>query len=367
MARQDGSSCTPEFELLLLASRTELDSRVEDRICSLVEEGIEWGHLIYLARYHRVLELLYQSLRRVVPGAIKGDAENFLRNAAHRTVAYNVILLRELGRLYEEMRAEGIDMISFKGPLLAHVAYGNLGLRSSVDLDFLIRPDSLPRVEALLIDNGYHVAQRMTGLSSFQRKAYVSLARQITYLSPARGVGLDVHTAVLPPGYRYRFGFEDLRQRSRMATASGVSVPVFAAEDMIHLLCFHGVKNRWDQLKYVCDIAEFARSHADMQWDEVFARARKTRGESVLLHGLHLAHVLLQAPLPEVVTSRIERNRTVVRLAEIAAANLMASHDTKLEWRHRVEFYMRSQDGISNKARYVMYSVMRHVGGVIDI
>jgi hypothetical protein len=363
-ARKTGD---PEFELLLYAARTDVDAHAAQRIVDIIENGVEWGHLLFLGRHHRVLELLYQSLRRHAPSAIRGEVESYLRNEAHRTVAFNMILLRELVRMYRMLGEKDIEMISFKGPLLAQLAYGNLGLRSSVDLDFLIRPKDLGGLEEVVKADGFEVAQRMTTLSPFQKHAYLRLARQISYVNGTRGIGLDVHTNVMPPGYRYKYSFEELLARSRVVEAVGRPVRVFAEEDMLHLLCFHGVKNRWDQLKYVCDVGEVVRSHQDLNWDEVLSRAEDTRGERVLYHGLHLARLLLDTPLPPEVIRRIGRASYVDRLAEIAVENLLNSSQQMLNQRTRIEFHLKTQDGLVNKSRYVMYSLMRHVGGVIDI
>lgn len=362
--RQTGD---PEFELLLYAARTHVDDHASARIVEIVDEGVEWGHVLFLARHHRVLELLYQSLRLHTPIAIHGEVESYLRNEAHRTVAYNMILLRELVRLYRMLGEQGVEMISFKGPLLAQLAYGNLGLRSSVDLDFLIRPEDLGGLEKVVEDDGFEVAQRMTTFTPFQKQAYLRLARQISYVNPVRGVGLDVHTNVMPPGYRYKYPFDDLLARSRVVESVGRPIRVFADEDILHLLCLHGVKNRWDQLKYVCDVAEVVRSKADLNWDDVLSRAHQTRGERVLYHGLHLANLLLDAPLPGEVVRRIDGMAYTARLAEIAIDNLLHSSQIMLSQRTRFEFHLKTQDGVANKMRYVMYSLMRHVGGIIDI
>jgi hypothetical protein len=357
----------PEFELLLAASRTQVDGFVADRVHELVDDDFEWGHFLFLGRYHRVLELLYQSLRKAVPGVINGEVENYLRNVAHRTVAYNMVLLRELGRLSDELKAVGIDMINFKGPVLAHLAYGNMGLRSSVDLDFLIRDEDLPRLEEFLQADGYDVASRMQNLNAFQRTAYLRLARQISFVDRRRAVGLDVHTHVMPPGYRYAFSFDDLLERSNEINVGGFKLRVFAPEDTIHLLCFHGVKNRWDHLKHVCDVAEFARAHPDLDWDDTLRRAEKTRGERILYHGLHLARMLLDFETPPEVTGRIKSASYLPPLANIAVDNLLRSHQQVLGRKERINFHLRTQDNLANKTRYCLYSVMRHVGGIIDI
>lgn len=356
-----------EFDLLLQTARASLGEQAQARTVLLSEHEVEWEHFLYLTQYHRVTELVYQALRKYAPGAIKGDVENFLRNAAHRTVAYNMVLVGELGRLNRILAEAELPFITFKGPVLAQTAYGNLGLRSSVDLDLLIRPADFPRLQDLLIEQEYELGSRVTEMSSLQRRAYLHLARQMSFVNRRRVIGLDVHTHVMPPGYYYPFSFDELYQRSRSVRVGSTNVQAFEAEDMVHLLCFHGVKNRWDQLKYVCDVREFVLSHPDLDWDAVIDRAVRIRGERILYHGLHVAAALLEMPLPPEVRRRVEQASYGESLADLARTNLMNSQEQMLSNRERMRFHLNIQDTLLNRARYVMYSLMRHVGGVIDI
>lgn len=356
-----------EFDLLLQAARASLGERAQARLGNLDPEEIEWEHFLYLTQYHRVTELVYQALRKHAPHAIKGEVENFLRNVAHRTVAYNMMLVGELGRLKQMLGREGVPFITFKGPVLAQEAYGNLGLRSSVDLDLLVRAGDFKRLHHLLEEDGYELGSRVKEMTRLQRRAYLRLAKQISFINKTRMIGLDVHTDVMPPGYYYPFSFDELLSRSRTVRVGPAEVQAFEAEDMVHLLCFHGVKNRWDQLKYVCDVREFVISHPGLDWDLVMRRAEKIRGERILYHGLSVAHRLLDLQLPVEVQRRVHEEAYSDSLVDLTRMNLLNSHDQMLSGRDRMRFYLTIQDDLVNRARYVLYSVMRHVGGVIDI
>ncbi|MFW5955406.1 MAG: nucleotidyltransferase family protein [Rhodothermales bacterium] len=360
-------TASPEFDLLLSSARTRLEGSAAERIEDLIAGPIEWEHFLFLAQFHRVTEVVYQTLRKQAPYAIAGDVENFLRGVAHRTVAYNMMLVQELARLKDVLESEGIRFFTFKGPALAQEAYGNLGLRSSADLDILIRPEDLERLEELLFLDGYEFGSGVRDLSPFRRRAYVGLSKQLSLINVKRMVGLDVHTGAMPPGYRYSFGFDELWERSRLERVGPESVRLFAPEDTLHLLCYHGVKNRWDQLKYVTDVAEYVRSHPDLEWETLIRRAEETHGERILYHGLHVASRLSDAPVPKEIAGRYEQEGYIEELAEIVLENLKNSYREPLDWRTRATFHLRTQDDLRNRARYSLYSLMRHVGGVIDI
>lgn len=56
----------------------------------------------------------------------------------HAVVARNLRLIHELGGLCDGLHAEGVDVLTLKGPVLAALAYPDIGSRACVDLDILI-------------------------------------------------------------------------------------------------------------------------------------------------------------------------------------------------------------------------------------
>ena len=352
---------------MLQVARTSTDSGADERIRELTEREIDWAHFAFLVRFHRVAELAYLTFRRDAPLGVKGDIENFLQSVVHRTTAVNLSLIGELRRVLAIFEENDLPFFAFKGPVLGQDAYKNTSLRGSVDIDLLIRPADLDRVSKLLPEIGYRIADRMAEMTPSKRGAYIALAKQVSFVNMQRRTGLDVHTNVMPPGYHFDTDFEVLKQRGRRVPVGGGLIPTFSVEDTLLLLCFHGVKNRWDQLKYVCDIAEHLRAHPDLDWLSVSEYAREIRGERILNHGLHLAHLLLAAPLPDEIQERIFAKAYLHPLAELALTNLQHSYDELLDWRQRARFHLATQDTLLNRSRYVLYSFLRHLGGVIDI
>jgi hypothetical protein len=76
-------------------------------------------------------------------------------------------------------------------------------------------------------------------------------------------------------------------------------------EEQVLVLCLHGGdKHQWARLKWINDIALFAARNG-VDWRRVMQEAdRLGRRETVLL-GLHLARILLGAPLPAEVSARM--------------------------------------------------------------
>ena len=68
----------------------------------------------------------------------------------------------------EAFRKEGLEAIPFKGPVLAHTLFGNVGARHSSDLDILIRNEDTKRIIELAEREGFELKYPKAGLSDRQ-------------------------------------------------------------------------------------------------------------------------------------------------------------------------------------------------------
>ncbi|OFZ49693.1 MAG: hypothetical protein A2381_05680 [Bdellovibrionales bacterium RIFOXYB1_FULL_37_110] len=66
------------------------------------------------------------------------------------------LLENELLSWQAEIKAQDLQVVLLKGMALVHTLYPDLGSRYMSDLDLLIGPNSLPDLERILINHGYH-------------------------------------------------------------------------------------------------------------------------------------------------------------------------------------------------------------------
>src|SRR6185295_18513676 len=60
-----------------------------------------------------------------------------------------------LGEILDLFERNGIPAMPFKGPVLAFQLYDQPGLRSSVDLDFLVHAEDILHARSVLLTRGY--------------------------------------------------------------------------------------------------------------------------------------------------------------------------------------------------------------------
>lgn len=347
-----------EFDIVAEGTAAGMGLPRHTELLELSGQDPDWTRVGRLASYHGVYPILFQALDHHVEN-VPGDVLERLHRAYIDTAARNLQQIQELGRVSRLLEADGVRMISFKGPILAHEAYGNLAHRPSIDLDLLVDSDDFETAAALLEEDGYAPVSR-PDIGGLRQSVHRYLSQQVPFIKD-RTYALDVHMNVMPPGYYYAFSFDTLYDRSHVANVAGQSIRSFQAEDVLQILCYHGVKNRWERLKHVCDVVAVIES-ANLDWDVVLSRSEETRAERVLATGLYLARSLLHVEVPADVASLVDRARRARELGDWVLERIPDNMETGLaDLGERIRLYLGIQDTLANKARYCAYSLLRRM------
>jgi len=299
----------PEHRLLLDGARTKLSEPQAERIRALLETDINWQGLLGDARRHRVALLLARSLRAVESGPETSSYDEHLREHTRVFAARNAYLLHELARLLALFAAERIPVIPYKGPVIATLAYGDVGLREFNDLDLLVQPQDIERASRVLRDAGFETRNRLTP----REQAHVQKEFK-EYCFQSGLVVVEPHWSITARRFPFPIDYAALWDRARPAALGHAMALVFAPEDMLVIQCVTGGKSRWRRLELVCDVAELLQAFPDLDWEAVEGRAIASGSARMLLLGLGLATELLEAPLPAAINNKIQADTHVLRL-----------------------------------------------------
>ena len=144
-----------EEELILGCARTTTEPRTAERVKSLANSGIDWGWVVDISLRNGVGPLLYKNLKSLAPSAAPSPIMETLQRHYYRNIAHNLALEDQLSALVRDFRAADIPAIPYKGPTLAALAYGDVGLRVFGDLDILIQEKDVGRAVDLMVARGY--------------------------------------------------------------------------------------------------------------------------------------------------------------------------------------------------------------------
>jgi hypothetical protein len=308
-ARNPGRPVTREFDYLLAAVRQFF--RPETRPPRA--EGLDWREVMRLAESHSVMPLLYRAC---------GNAE--LRDRIQEIARFSLTLSAELVKLLDVFEDQKIRVIPLKGPVLSAALYGEQALRTSADLDLLVRPGDLLRAKSLLEKAGYRMESVLhwpVGSACFRCRD-----SQLSFSDPTDRVSVDVHWRILPGYFPKSLDEADVWRNLRSVPWEGSKVWTLAPEHSLLFLCAHGTKHLWERLGWICDIARLLQVEPGIDWFEVFSHASRTHTSRMVYLGLLLASDLLGAELPLAVAERVTGDSRARALASIVTERLRAGN-----------------------------------------
>ncbi|MGF1574966.1 MAG: nucleotidyltransferase family protein [Cyanophyceae cyanobacterium] len=352
------SQFSPEMRLLILAARTQITDTTATELQHLAQQSLNWTRFIQLAHDHGVLPLVSHTLYRCQPQGLPVDMQNLLQEKTQDRICRNLYLAQELVRVVRLLQDSGIPCIPFKGPSLAQLAYGNLALRRFLDLDILI-PRELS-LKAIKILGGEGYLTQLT-LTPEQENDYLDSHIGFDLHNPEKRVSLELHWNLMSPVLSFPAQVEDLWSDPLEINLLGTQIHTISLNLLLIYLCFHANKHRWEQLKWICDIAELLGQTPEINWDhQIECQAVKLGSLRILLLGLSLANRLLDAPLPLHFQQQVEQDRQVLLLTQQVLRRIgdTSSHPPT-RWQDHW-FYLQSREQWQDRWPYC-----EHVGRLL--
>lgn len=172
-----------------------------------------------LSSAHAVTPLLYRALRAV---PIPQRAAEDLHSAFEKNARWNLALSAELCRLSELFERHAIAFVPLKGPVLSQQLYGDLSMRCSSDLDWLVHRRDVLRVRDVLSASRYRVGSPLHWPCD---SAYLrSRGAEISMVDESRFLSVDLHWRILPGSFASALTTKTSGNRSnRLRSAAGPS------------------------------------------------------------------------------------------------------------------------------------------------
>jgi len=316
------SSAQTPASLLLISARLQFDngSGVNARnvgvgVSDAWRETSVWDEALAIAATHGMRPLLYRFLSASGVAAIPDYVTAALQEFTQQNLKKNLRMTGELILLLRLFADCGVNVIPFKGPTLAALAYGDLGLREFGDLDLLIAKPDFMKARELLIARGYQPEMQ---LDARQTTAFVEAANVMAFWHPEKEILVETHWELSPKYMLFSPDLERLRQRMITSHPGGQTVMTLSPEDLLVYLCAHGAKHAWERLIWIADVAGLIHRHSNLDWHRVYGLAVEQRCERILSLGLRLARdvagVTLPATMEELVQSDAESERLAAKV-----------------------------------------------------
>jgi hypothetical protein len=344
-----------EDQLLLACASTRPKGGHSKALRQLACECKDWDYVLKAVQCHGITALVSSNLDDVAADIVPREPLEVLRRRFRANAARNLFLTQELLSLIRELGAHGISAIPFKGPLLAMTAYGNVAMREFLDLDVLVPKEHLHRAGEVLMQCGY---QQPAGQAGENQSVHVESQLGFDFIRKDGKASVELHWSFIQVWLGFEVDLDALWKAPERVSVGETRVRRLPAETELLYLCAHGAKHRWKRLCWVVDVAEQLRSQPGMNWDKLLKTAKRRGSRRTLFLGLHLAHTLLGADLPQEVWTQVRRDNSAQTLAQEICAGLFSSEIQEAAMHGGLAndlFYLRTKERWIDRFLYLRY------------
>ena len=257
---------------------------------------LDWDLVMETARKNAVVQLIVPVIRELPPSAVPNAVREKSTREAREIAASNLELTGELMRILDLLESEGISALPYKGPVLAQVAYGNLGMRRFADLDILVNRADVQRSVDVLAADGYRSDARLS-----PRQVDALLDHGHDWHLDKRGRYLvEVQWAVANHEHMLPRGVQPLMDRASSVRLMGRDVPTLNPTDQVVVLAMHGGIHLFTRLAWVCDMVEAISNVPGADTDAALQIADGAHARRMLLFAVAMADRILDVrPAPD--------------------------------------------------------------------
>jgi hypothetical protein len=337
-----------EWSLLLAACSPSPREEKLAKIGPLLQTPLHWPTLLDRADHHGVTFLLHQELSEVgdqLPAHEMHTLQRRYRTNIHRSMFF----ARELIRIFDCLEALAVDVMPYKGVVLAETVYGDMAIRQSGDIDLFIRARDFPRIRESIRGLGYNPH---LSLSPIEEEAYLRSGYECTFDSPDGRNLLELQWALQPRFYAVDMDMEGLFQRSVQVTIAGRNMRTLSPEDMLIVLGLHAAKHAWGRLIWLSDIARIV-SRPNLNWDWIKQQAGALGIARILNVTLLLANRLLDAKNPTLVGAGWAEDPTAFSIAEEIGAGMASGAAYDVESLSYFRLMLRLRERPTDQIRFL--------------
>lgn len=241
----------------------------------------DWDLFIDYAIHHRVYPLLYVKVKNLDKVIIPSSVIQTLAQLYKKNTMRMLLLTAEMEQISKVLTENAIDIIFLKGPVVAQDLYGDLSLRTSTDLDFLIPIEKLDETEKLLVEQGYKKTEEILSIFKEWRWRH----HHVSYFHPEKQLKVEIHWR-LAPGPGKEPEFRELWQRKQLTNLTKYPVYFLGLEDLFVFLVNHGARHGWFRLRWLIDIRFMLKK--PLNWKEINKLFKKidymdVGGQSIIL------------------------------------------------------------------------------------
>src|ERR1700687_496371 len=148
----------PEAKLILLCCSAYDDATCASEATTIISPSLDWRWLERFALSQGVMARVARRIAALELPEFGASKVKRLKIYLEANQLRNRRLAGELLKILGGFAQNDVEVLAFKGPILAALAYGDLSMRAFTDLDILVRRADIARAALLLMSDGYGLA-----------------------------------------------------------------------------------------------------------------------------------------------------------------------------------------------------------------
>ncbi len=351
-----------EFHLLAACCQWPRTLATQARFDSMLQRPIQWPNLLALTQRHRVAGLVEHALTasEMVPVDVRAQ----LRGWADEILMANMRTAALQGKLAKRFAAAGVPLIVLKGTPLCMLAYGNLRLRHSRDVDLLIAPRDIAAADTLMRSEGFTRSDTGAEFTGRQQELWQRFRKHYEYVHGPTRLRFELHWRTADNPHLEAFDHV-LDAPDLVAVNREMHLPALPRSELLFSLCTHGAGHAWFRLKWLADVHALLAASPVGTRRELLERAQRAGAERPVLQALLLCDAVFPG---ETLTEQVLVSPTVRWLVKTGRDALLNEDVTTR--RGEAEFVPKnlllSRVLLRTEVRYRLEEVRLHLASPAD-
>ena len=317
---------TSEEQLLCACLRWPLGAGQLASIQELAVRSIDWRLLERLAARHRVGGLVGNALAQAglqLPDDSRASFVREVKNAGQGELRSAV----EAQSICRDLEHGGMKPRLFKGPAVALMAFGRLGLRINRDIDIIVERRDVEKAAQRLARLGYQRIEPAPDASPAALRHWMSTHKDLVFANE-QGMLVELHWRLFD---NRALMAEPLRDPAQSIRYGPFSFDSFSTAFTIVYLCVHGAQHAWSRLKWLADVAALLQQIDAASLEECLALARRRRVYPAVGQALLLSHRYVGVAISDQLLDELQASWRIRRLVRMAERTMFGGGATELE------------------------------------
>lgn len=257
-----------------------------------IPANLQQDVFVSLVKKHRVVHQVYTALKKSEPSTtnLLLKLEPIRNRATRRMLSLSAALVQ----IETDFANKGIDALSFKGPTLSSLAYGDINSRFCRDLDLLVKENQIDDAQKALLNLGFTQTYPDFSLTQKQKQYFISSYDQMVFVRKNPHTVVELHWRLFQNKHLFNTDIDDLFERKKEVSIGpkpGFTLPL---EELVIYAVTHGAKHKWEKLYWLLDFYKLCQNTA-INWDQTLAKAEKHDLKAVILQAVSLCRVFFDS------------------------------------------------------------------------